>query len=159
MEETIHPYFLKQYNNRWFVLGYNQKYEALTCFALDRIIAIHKANVTFIPNTKYDFEQYFKDVVGVTVFPSKVEEVLIEVDKSLYPYISSKPIHHSQTLVRYTPEGNAIISLHVIPNYELKQLLISHGHRVAVISPQQLREEMCEEMRKILQKYESAQFG
>lgn len=158
MEETIHPYFLKQFNNRWFVLGYNQKFDALTTFALDRIIAIHKANTKFIPNEKYDFEEYFKNVIGVTVFPNEVEEVIIEVDKTLYPYISSKPMHPSQSLVRYTPEGNAIISLHVIPNYELKQMLISHGYRMAVLSPKHLREEMCEEIKKILQKYESAQF-
>lgn len=159
MEETIHPYFLKQYNNRWFILGYNSKYDAISTFALDRIIAINKSNANFIPNKKYNFEEYFKDVIGVTVYPNPVEEVIIEIDKSLYPYISSKPMHTSQTQVRYTQDGNAVVSLHVIPNYELKQLLISHGYRMKVISPEHLREEMYEEIKKILQNYESAQFG
>ena len=103
------------------MLGYNPKYDAITNFALDRIIFIQKANVTFIPNTKYDFEEFFKNVIGVSLESQDdpVEEVLIEVDGQQYPYVSPKPMHTSQKLVRYTPEGNAIISLNVVPNFEL----------------------------------------
>ena len=33
---TIHPYYLKQYNNRWFLLGFNPEYEDLSIVALDQ---------------------------------------------------------------------------------------------------------------------------
>ncbi len=158
LKETIHPYFLKQYNSRWFVLGYNAKYEGLTTFALDRILAVEKSSVKYIPNTKYNFEEYFKNVVGVTVYPQEPEEVLLEVKADLYPYISSKPMHPSQLLVRRTDVGDAIIMLKVIPNYELKQQIMSHGNRVVILSPQHLREEVCEEIKKILENYQLTQF-
>lgn len=158
LKEIIHPYFLKQYNSRWFVLGYNAKYDALTTFALDRILTVEKAAVKFIPNEKYDFEKYFSNVIGVTVYPKAPEEVLIEVKKTLYPYISSKPMHHSQHLVRLTEDGDAIISINVIPNYELKQLVLSHGDRMTVLRPQYLRDEICEEMQRIIDNYKSTQF-
>ena len=158
LNEVIHPYFLKQYNSRWFVLGYNAKYEALTTFALDRILTIEKAAVKFIPNEKYNFEEYFRNVIGVTVYPQDPEEVLIEVKKTLYPYISSKPLHPSQHLVRLTEDGDAIISINVIPNYELKQLVLSHGDRMTVLSPQHLRDEICEELQRIINNYQLAHF-
>ena len=159
LEEVIHPYFLKQYNSRWFVLGYNPKYDAITTLALDRIISIEKSSSKYIPNKKYDFEQYFKNIIGVTLYPQEPEEILIEVKKTLYPYISSKPMHPSQNLVRLTEEGDAVISLHVIPNYELKQLILSHGDRMIVLSPQHLRDEICDEIKNILKNYQLAQFG
>ena len=158
LNEVIHPYFLKQYNSRWFVLGYNAKYEALTTFALDRIVTIEKAAVKFIPNEKYNFEEYFRHVIGVTVYPQDPEEVLIEVKKTLYPYISSKPLHPSQHLVRLTEDGDAVISINVVPNYELKQLVLSHGDRMTVLSPQHLRDEICEELQRIINNYQLAHF-
>ena len=155
MEETIHPYFLKQYNCRWFVLGYNPKYDAITNFALDRIISIQKSNSNFIPNTKYDFEEFFKNVIGVSLESQDdpVEEILIEVDGQQYPYVSSKPMHTSQKLVRYTPEGNAIISLNVVPNFELKQLILSYGKRMKVLAPEHLIDDIRSEVTAILGYY------
>lgn len=155
LQETIHPYFLKQFNSRWFVLGYNPKYDAITNFALDRIISIEKSSQKYIPNTKYDFKEYFKNVIGVTVYPKEVEEVQLWVEKSLFPYINSKPLHSSQQLVRMTEEGDAIISINVIPNYELKQLVLSHGERMVILSPQNIRDEVSEKLQKIISIYKS----
>ena len=34
---TIHPYYIKQYNNRWFLIGYNPEFDTLSTIPLDRI--------------------------------------------------------------------------------------------------------------------------
>ena len=153
LEETIHPYFLKQFNCRWFLLGYNPKYEGISNFALDRIMAIHKADVKFIPNEKYDFEEFYKDIIGVTITDDPVEEVLIEVDGQQYQYVSSKPMHPSQHLVRYKDNGNAIISLHVVPNFELRQAIASYGKRMTVLAPEHLVKEMKQELQEAMNNY------
>ncbi len=160
MEETIHPYFLKQFNSRWFVLGYNSKFDAITNFALDRIISIQKADVPFIPNTKYDFEEFYKNVIGVSIESQNdpIEEILIEVDGQQYPYVSSKPMHSSQQLVRFTDSGNAIISLKVIPNFELKQSILSYGKRMTVLKPEHLVLEIMKEIKENLGNYQSTHF-
>ncbi len=156
LEETIHPYFLKQFNCRWFLLGYNPKYEGISNFALDRIMAIHKADVKYIPNEKYDFEELYKDVIGVTITDGPVEEVLIEVDGQQYQYVSSKPMHPSQHLVRYEDNGNAIISLNVVPNFELRQAIASYGKRMTVLAPEHLKKEMMQELEDALANYRNA---
>ena len=66
---VIHPYHLKQYNNRWFLFGLEQSPygDRISNRALDRIVKFSKSNVAFIPNTTIDFSKYFDDVVGVTI--------------------------------------------------------------------------------------------
>lgn len=60
----IHPYYLKQYNNRWFILAQTNGYDKLSIYALDRICNIKEASVPYMYNTKFDFKEYFKDIVG-----------------------------------------------------------------------------------------------
>ena len=114
----------------------------------------------FIENEKYDFTEYFKNVIGVTVYKDRTaEEILLEVDKDLYPYVSSKPMHASQELIRYTEDGNAIVSLFVIPNFELKQQILSYGKRMKVVSPLHLQEAIIQNLKENLESYESAHMG
>ena len=153
LEELIHPYFLKQFNCRWFVLGYNPKYDAITNFALDRIISIERASQKYIPNTRYDFNEYFNKVIGVTIEEGEPEDILIEVEAAQYPYVASKPMHHSQQLARYAENGNPVISLKVIPNFELRQAILGYGRRMTVLSPDYLREEIKNEIKEILEHY------
>ena len=153
LQETIHPYFLKQFNSRWFVLGYNPKYDAITNFALDRIISIDKSSQKYIPNTKYNFKEYFKNVIGVTIEEGEPEEILIEVDAAQYRYVASKPMHHTQQQVRTAENGNPIISLRVIPNFELRQAILGYGRRMTVLAPEHLKGEIKNELEQTIKQY------
>ena len=153
LQETIHPYFLKQFNSRWFVLGYNPKYDAITNFALDRIISIDKSSQKYIPNTKYNFKEYFKNVIGVTIEEGEPEEILIEVDAAQYRYVASKPMHHTQQQVSTAENGNPIISLRVIPNFELRQAILGYGRRMTVLAPEHLKGEIKNELEQTIKQY------
>ena len=59
----IHPYHVKQYNNRWFLFGLNNEYGNITNIALDRILEINESKTKYIPNSKIDFSEYFDDVI------------------------------------------------------------------------------------------------
>ena len=66
VEESIlfHPYFVKQYNNRWFLFGLNHKRNQISNLALDRIIDAKTTDaIKFVPNTNVDFNHYFDDIV------------------------------------------------------------------------------------------------
>jgi len=151
---TFHPYYLKQYNNRWFVFGYSSEIDKISNFALDRIIQIEDSMQSeFIPNTTIDFETYFEDVVGVTVSEdSIIEKIIIEVENTLYPYIQSKPIHDSQKVIERS-ESSTKIQLELQINYELVTLLFSFGSRIKVIEPVSLKEEIIERAKSLLNIY------
>lgn len=155
IKEIIHPYYMKEYNQRWFLFALNDKYKNLSIFALDRIEAIEQATTKFIPNTTIDFTHYFDNVVGVSVNPDKeIQTVKIWVDKEQLPYTLSKPLHKSQSVIEEREDGSAIISIKVIPNFELMQLLLSFGERIEVLSPVYLREEILGRIKKNIEKYE-----
>ena len=44
-EWNIHPYFIKQYNNRWFLLGLNNDEEKISNIALDRIKSLDTISI------------------------------------------------------------------------------------------------------------------
>lgn len=134
----IHPYYLKQYNNRWFLIGYNETFNDLTILSLDRIVNIESINCAFIRNKGFDFDTYFKDIIGVSLEKEHhIEHVRLKFSSNRLPYVISKPIHHSQEIEN---EEDGIITLDVIPNKELISELIWFGEDLEVLSPAFLRE-------------------
>lgn len=154
IEAVIHPYYLKEYNQRWFLFALNDQYNSISNYALDRIESIERTTTKYIPNTSIDFDSYFDDVVGVTVNSGEVQTIKIWLSKDQAPYTLSKPIHPSQELVEEQDDGSAIISIEVIPNFELMQLLLSFGERTKVLSPESLKEEILKKIKKSIDNYE-----
>ena len=114
---VVHPWYIKQYNNRWFLMAYDAEADRISNYALDRIQNFNvEEDVAYIPNKEVDFEHYFDDVFGVTIPPSDVEKirVLLQFSKKQYPYIVSKPLHHSQEIV---DAENRILAVEVRPTY------------------------------------------
>ena len=157
-QAIIHPYHIKQFNNRWFLIGLQEGNHGnyITNKALDRIVKFSKADVPFIPNESIDFTEYFKDVVGVTI-PSEhpyVENVVLKFATARFPYVINKPIHSSQIVI---DEENCIIQLSVRPNKELEARIFSYGNQIEVLSPQWLREEISNKYKELIEIYTSEQ--
>lgn len=145
----IHPYYLKQYNNRWFCLGLNNDLKKITTIALDRIIEIENKKLKFIKNTEINFDEYFDDVVGVTVPDNKpVEKIILQITNERWPYIETKPLHNSQTRINKEENKYVTIFLKVIPNFELETLLLSFGNSIKVIEPSEFRKKIEEKVKK-----------
>ena len=154
---TVHPWYVKQYNNRWFLMAYDAEEHCITNFALDRIQKFKTdETVPYIPNESVDFEHYFDDVFGVTIPPSDVEKirVVLQFSKKQYPYIISKPLHLSQKIV---DEDKCILAVEVRPTYEFTQLILSFGSDVKVLEPAIYREEIIANIRRNLRNYEEMQ--
>ena len=152
----VHPYHIKQFNNRWFLLGLEETDNGnrLTNKALDRIVKFSRVNVSFIPNTEVDFREYFKDIVGVTV-PKEhpvAEKVVLKFDAARFPYIVSKPIHPSQEVIS---EEDCTLQISVRPNKELESRIFSYGPQVEVLEPEWLRQQIEGKIEETLKKYSS----
>lgn len=136
---TIHPYYLKQYNLRWFLFGLSAESSQVCNLAVDRIVNITEIAEVFQENKTINFNEYFDDVIGVTIPANKnVDNIKILILHSLWPYIKTKPIHGSQRKVG-EDENGVYIELQLIPNYELIALLLSYGERIIIISPESFK--------------------
>lgn len=147
---TISPYYIKQYNNRWFIFGQTAGQNTPTNLALDRITAVEPTNCKYIPNIDVNFTEYFDDVIGVTIPDTLPENILLRFTPSRLPYVLSKPLHHSQKTI---DKENGIIQITVKPNRELMTLLLSFGEDVEVIQPEPLRNKIASKIQKMQQIY------
>ena len=148
----LHPYYLKQYNNRWFLFGRCEGLQYMPNLPLDRIESIDvNENEEYIPNTTIDFNEYFDDVIGVSILNAPVEKVLLKFDEKGFPYACSKPLHGSQKI---KDREQGIIELTVIPNKELELLIFSFGNQVEVLAPESLRSKFAEMTKSMAEKYQ-----
>ena len=152
---TVHPYFLKEYNNRWYLIARDNGKGYICNLALDRIHLLEEEHdVQFVPNT-IDFDAYFKDVIGVTV-PSNVlkEHIELQISESQFAYIVSKPLHQTQKVLDF---DKRIISVDVIPNYELDYHILSLVPDVSIITPESYKQHICKKLKEGLENISSCE--
>lgn len=137
---VVHPYLLKEYNNRWFLFGKNNENEFIQNFPLDRIVSYSVSHHDFKEDDRFNPAEYFNDVIGVSI-PSngKTEKIILSFARDQGNYIKTKPLHHSQRILKENKKELQIV-LNIIPNYEFKKLLWSFGDSVKIIEPQDLFE-------------------
>ncbi len=138
----FHPYLLKEYNNRWFLIGRNHTTQVILNFALDRIVALDYDFRTGYVKKDFDADSYYKDVVGVTVNRERPSVVKLWVNAANAPYVRTKPLHHSQRVINTLEDGSVEVTLLVKLNYELERLLLGFGEAIEVLQPQRLRKRL-----------------
>lgn len=154
----LHPYYLKQYNNRWFLFGYNVQLGCIHKKAIDRIDDIQELQVTYIEST-IDFAAYFEDVIGVTVEAGREpSKVVLRIDENLWPFIFSKPLHESQSYgstekLKTLKDGFVDIRINVVLNYELETKILEHGEKIRVLEPEVLKVKMRDRIMKMAENY------
>lgn len=153
-DRILSPYYLKQYNKRWFLFGYDSDTGTLQNIPLDRIDEVEElTKYEYVPNTFIDYEYFFDNIIGVTKEEGlHIEEVVLKIDDSLWQWIESKPIHASQKEIE-RDNSSVTIKLLVIPNYELESNILSFGEKITVLKPESLRKKICERAKSICSNY------
>ena len=161
----FHPYLLKQYNDRWFLIGAADCDKKILNFPLDRI-----DDVEPLPEKKYvecpeDLYERFEDVVGVTIYDKEPEHILFWVSDASKDYVATKAIHGSQTQIKGEAEqnlrsqypnldGGAFFTIDCINNYELIRELWSYGKDLLVLySDDNIQNEIFERLSEMTEKY------
>ena len=135
---TIHPHYLKQYNNRWFLFGFNNENEKADWnLAIDRIKKITEVSIKYKAN-EIDWSDYFEDIIGVTKpIDASPERIILHFYGKTGKYMETKPIHGSQKS-NWITNDTLELKLNLIINYELERLILSYADSVKVIQPLEL---------------------
>lgn len=134
----VSPYILKEYRNRWFLLGKVKGKKDLRIMALDRIEEI---KLTYFESFELlpDFhpDTFFDDVIGVTKsLRDKPSEILFKIIGEQAQYVLTKPLHSSQRIVeRHKNDRSITFAMKVVMNYELERLLLGYGENIQVLQP------------------------
>jgi predicted DNA-binding transcriptional regulator YafY len=155
----FHPFALKEFNNRWFVLGKRQASHPVNNLALDRIEALDYDFKTPYLEEDFDLDAHFAKVYGVTVTPnSRVRKVTLKVNSSNAPYVLTKPLHHTQELQKEFENRSIIITINVQLNFELERLILGFGDAIEVLGPPKLRMRIAEKLQNAGKNYSSSSF-
>ena len=147
---TMHPYLLKEYRNRWYVIGHNEKIDGIMTLGLDRINSIEPAMHQYIERD-FDAEEYFKNTVGVISPQGEPPEIRISVKKPQADYLITQPWHSTQT---FSDNGDEVeFHFKVHPTYEFTSQVLGLGSNVVVLEPVSLREKIRDELKQSIQAY------
>lgn len=139
----LHPYLLKEYKHRWYLFSYAEEKENVGVFALDRMKDIRVSRLPYRENTFVSSEDYFRDVIGITVLPNQsAEDIELLFSARINPYILTGPLHHSQQVLHQDKEGNLRVRYRLMVNPELISVLLSYGRDVQVLQPKYLADEI-----------------
>lgn len=137
-KHELHPYLLKEYRNRWYIIGYSKEKETEVVFALDRMANLELTSETFQRSLDFKPDNYFKHSIGITTNTGDPENITLRFSPLAGKYISSQPIHESQKILR-NDEVAFEISLFLNITKELIMLILSYGDDVEVKAPDHLR--------------------
>lgn len=148
-------YLLKEYRNRWFVLGMqHERNTKIMNLALDRIQTIEEHESDYRENTILNLATYYDDCIGVTKSPGQQDSaVIFWVDNDNAPYVITKPLHATQKLLR-DEDGGKVFSIKVILNFELERELLGFGAKMRVLAPRILVKQIKAQLNKTLERYE-----
>lgn len=162
----FHPYLLKQYNDRWFLLGAADSDKKILTFPLDRIDEVEPLPERKFIECSEDLVDRFEDIVGVTLHEDRpVEHILCWVSDASKGYVITKPIHGSQKLLKGEKdqqlrnqyphlESGAFFTIDCIRNYELIRELCSYGKDLIVLhSDGNVKNEIMKRVQEMNEKY------
>ena len=160
-----HPYLLKEYNRRWYLIAASNDTGKLLNFRLDQIDKFKPLSSIRYKAYKGDLNERFEDIIGVSHYEGPVQTILFWVSDASKGYVETKPLHESQrhyrgekeaALRRQYPklEGGAFFSIDCIENYELIRELTSFGADLVVLSPSEIRYKIIKRIEAMRQVYD-----
>jgi len=147
-QRIISPALLKEYNNRWFLIGYDHDNDLITNLGLDRILKVDNSIVEYYTHPDFDGSTYSSDIVGVSIprNPKKIKLKIKAHGRQKY-YLDTKPLHHSQKMIKDSKEYG-VFQLEVIPNFELESKLLSNSDSLEILSPKAFKNRILERLKK-----------
>ena len=149
---SIHPYLLKEYRNRWYVIAWNPEREDYRTYGLDRVELVEHEDQYFSVRNDFDADLFFKHSFGISKSTEAPQDVRVRCNALEYEYLSAQPVHASQKLLHI--EGDQYeLQLHVLITYELVHFLLGLGAAIEVLAPESLRLKMEDAHRAALDRY------
>ncbi len=147
------PYLIKEYDNRWFLIGHSDDYEGVITLGLDRIKSVQPSIKAYYLDPDFNPQDWFEHIIGVTKLRSRQKQIVhFKAYGIMSDYLLTKPIHTSQQLIRQGKKSSRF-SIEVIPNYELISTFLSFGDEVEVLKPLTLRKEIIVKLKRGLKRY------
>ena len=137
-----HPYCLKMFKQRWYLLAKTPKYDYPTIYSLDRIVDVEELDIKAEIPKGFKADEYFSQFYGiVTGIESAPEEVKLKVLAMRANYFRDLPLHHSQEEIKRT-DDYSVFKYFIVPTPDFVEEILSNGDAVVVMKPKWLADEV-----------------
>ena len=140
-EFTVHPYYLKEYKGRWYLVGFAEERDAIRIFGLERVVSIEPLALKRFTSKLFNPESFFEKFIGINVPEGLPEKIVLRFKNNSGKYIQTQPMHSSQKLIRESG-GEHDFSFHLCINWELIGKVLSWQDNLEVLSPDGFREKI-----------------
>jgi hypothetical protein len=151
---NIDPYCLKIFKQRWYVIGKSAYHHAVRTYSLDRIQEMRTTELSFKMPKTFNPESYFENRFGINKQDDiKPCIVKLKVFGKKRKYLQTLPLHYSQQEIE-TKEDYSVFSCYIAPTADFQTELLSHGSEIEVLSPEKLRADIADVVKKMNRLYE-----
>jgi len=139
----VQPLGLKEFHQRWYLIGIETDSKKIKHFALERMTALEVTRSKFNYPKDFDLRKRFENVYGVTVnSDDKPVNIELEMAKTQAEYLRTFPLHPSQVIEKTDKPNWVRVKLKVCITYEFIMQILSYGDNAYVLKPKKLAEEI-----------------
>ena len=139
---VVHPILLKEFDNRWYLIGFSEFHNALRTFGFDRIYDPIELKRKYITIDQSEIDSYCNAIYGVYPYENQSKQLVVfRTTPLITNYFESYPLHESQQ-AKKSQTGFCLFTIDVVPSVELVRVLRSYGNEIKVISPSWLASEV-----------------
>ena len=157
----LYPYLLKQYNDRWYLigtpLGTEQKEYRKDFYVnlpLDRMNSIQAVEGVEFVECEDDLEERYEDIIGLTYYEDEpAQDVILAVKESFCGYVETSPLHGSQMRLRADEQADMHDRYPSLGEYSFYKLALRLNREfystvyrlcpeVVIVSPEEVRDKM-----------------
>lgn len=140
--KVLEPLALKEFRQRWYLVGKDLHDQFTKALALDRMETLEITQKKFKYPSDFNIHNYFQHCFGV-IRPNdmKAQEIILRFEAFQGQYMKTLPLHESQTILKET-DLELEMRLFLYPTFDFVMELMSYGDLVQVIRPQSLADEL-----------------
>lgn len=152
-ERTVRPVAIKESRHRWYLIAQDVKDGKIKNFGLDRISALEVGSRKFREVKDYDPVEDFRDIFGIiNGTGEEPQKILLSFKPTEGRYVKSLPLHHSQREIM-NDENEIRFEYRLVPTYDFKMEILSHGAQVKVLEPNSLKKDIAARLEQALEAY------
>lgn len=142
---TLHPYALKEFAKRWYLIAHCVEREGLRVYGLDRVRKLNVSSKGFKMPKGFDVDELFATSFGIYLPGGKAEIIKYRVSEKEARFLRDLPLHKSQEEVEQK-DGFVTFSIFACPDKNMIMEFCKFGSRIEVLSPAGVRESVAHEL-------------
>ena len=151
----VHPYCVKLFKQRWYLVALSPYYDKVMIYSLDRIFGLWKQKEKFTMPDDFDPIEFFQNYYGVIAGTKRqTETVKIKISAGQANYLRSLKLHDTQDEIERTDEYS-IFTYRLRPEFDFIMELLSKGEDIEVLEPVWLRKDMAGIIKRMWNKYKN----